>query len=115
LGELFGVIRGRAALQDETAVLNPHAQVAYRNPADQMSLDKPFQFVSSNPCCNLAAHRSLPSQMVANPREPRFGKSIAARWLILPSAEFGPQDVDLIGRIESEPYPVPSDLDHGLG
>ena len=43
------------------------------------------------------------------------GKSVVARWLILRAGEFGPQDADRIGGLESEPHPVPSDPDHGQG
>src|SRR5262245_28765022 len=44
-----------------------------------------------------------------------FGKSSSARWLILPTGEFGPPDAELIGGVESKPHQVPSDLDHSYG
>src|SRR5262249_48212255 len=34
---------------------------------------------------------------------------------LLPADEFGPQDADLLGGVDTEPHPVPSDLDHGEG
>jgi hypothetical protein len=47
--------------------------------------------------------------------ERRFGTPSAARRLNRPRGEFGPQDANLIVGLESEPHPVPSDLDHGYG
>src|SRR5262249_20706630 len=46
---------------------------------------------------------------------PRSAVQIGVKRLTLPAGEFGPQDADLIGGVESEPHPAPSDLDHGQG
>ena len=45
----------------------------------------------------------------------RFAKSIVARCPILPAGKFGPEDTDLIWGVETEPHPVPFNLDHGEG
>jgi hypothetical protein len=33
----------------------------------------------------------------------------------LPAGKFGPEDTDLIWGVETEPHPVPFNLDHGEG
>jgi hypothetical protein len=45
----------------------------------------------------------------------RFGKSIAARWLIRAAEEFGPQDADLIGGVDADLNPVPGHCHDGDG